>query len=188
MSNVNFVDLIRRNPLRIACGVLSLMAVVGTYLAYTWLEDTGKDLEQKRTQGELLAANVRNSAQLNEHLDALTAAGAKIQGRLVQADELATNLQYFYRLETESGVKLIDLRQTTTGEPAKATTKGKKPSPSVGFALSLEGDYASLIDWLRRLENGPYFCRVMTAGVGAPLPDRTAPLVLTLTLELLGQP
>jgi hypothetical protein len=158
-----------------------LLSAVGVYFVNGQIEDATRLLEQKSTEGARLAANVKNAAQLPEQLEVLTSAGKKIQSRLIRGSQLATNLQYFYRLETDSGVELIDLRQTSSGQPTKATA-------GVGFAIAVKGDYVTLLGCLRRLENGPHYCRVMSASINGAAPDRAAPLTLSLSLELLGQP
>ena len=181
MSNAELASLIKRNPLRVACVVLALLSGAGVYFVNGQIEDATKLLEQKTAEGSRLAANVKNAAQLPEQLEMLTSAVKKIQGRLIRGSQLATNLQYFYRLETDSGVELIDLRQTSGTQPTKANA-------GVGFAIAVKADYVTVLGCLRRLENGTHYCRVMTAAINGAGADRTGPVTLSLSLELLGQP
>lgn len=180
MSNEELGSLIKRNPLKVVCGLIALLSGVGMYLTNTKISDAAIVLEQKTTEGTRLATNVKNSVQLPEQLAEITSASEKIRGRMVRATELATNLQYFYRLETDSGVELTDLRQTSGSQSVKLNS-------GVAFAVSVKGDYPTLMGWLQRLENGPHFCRVLNATMGAAA-DRAGPLTLSLSLELLGQP
>lgn len=183
MTNAEFVELIKRNPIRVISGVLAVLCGAGVYYVNDRIDIATQTLAQKTAEGDRLATNVKFSAQLPEQLEALTAANAAIQARAIQASQLANNLQYFYRLETESGVELIDLRQITV-----MTRSSKTSANGVGFAISVKGDYATLLGWLRRLENGPHFCRVMTASMGLPGVDRAAPPTLAVSVELFGQP
>ena len=181
MSNEGLGNFAKQHPLKIVCGLLALFSGVGVYLVSGKIEETSTLLQQKTTEGLRLAVNVRNSAQLSEQLDALVAAGAKIDDRLVRATQLASNLQYFYRLEADSGLELIDLRQTSSSQPVKANT-------GVAFAVTLKGEYSTLLGFLRRLENGTHLSRIVTASIsGSPI-ERAAPLTLSMSLELLGQP
>ena len=68
---------------------------------------------------------------------------------------------------------------------------------SATFNVGVQGTYAQLVDFLRRLENGRHFCRIQTAGFtpaaagtesAAAASARSETLTLTLTLELLGTP
>ena len=105
-------------------------------------------------------------------------------------DELAKNLQFFYKLEADTGTKLIDLRQNIV-QPLRPGVKLKTFYIGVGYAVVVRGNYARLIDFLHRLESGQRFCRVVSATVavtGNTEKDRANELTLNLGLELLGQP
>jgi hypothetical protein len=177
------MSFLKTHALLVVCIAIAFGSIGGVYWVNGEIETAKSVLQQKSDEGSRLAANVGNSLQLAEQLQQLNSAVAKVQTRYVRPNELATNLQYFYRLETESSVELIDLRQTTSGDSVKA----KGSSRGVAFSISVKGDYNELLSWLRRLENGKHFCRIMSAstGVGA---DRGAPLILSVALELLGEP
>lgn len=180
MSNDELVSFLKQHPLKMACGLLALLSGVGIYLINSRIAETTALLEQKTTEGTRLAANVRNAAQLPEQLGALTSATEKMQSRLIRGSQLATNLQYFYRLESDSGVELLDLRQTSSA-PTTANS-------GVGFAVSVRGEFATLVGYLKQLENGPHYSRILTASMSGSSVDRTGPITLSLSLELLGQP
>jgi hypothetical protein len=126
---------------------------------------------------------------LPEQLARVTAASKEANSRLVRVGQLADNLQYFYKLEAETGVKFLDLRQTT--DAVRSAKAGKIP---VGFTLTVQGDYPLLFEFLRRLESGSHYCRVKSANV-VPFDQgagsggaRSDASKLTLNLELLGVP
>lgn len=191
MTNQELVALVKKNPVSVGCGVLALALGAGLYFRSDQIPAVTAQLDQVSAEGRRLTANIRNAAQLAEQIATLEEAGRKIAPRIVSAPELAKNLQYFYKLEADTGTKLIDLRQLP---PAVAGPGAAKGSPAiyagVGFAVSVEGEYPTIIDFLRRLENGTHYCRVINATVTTTggETDRTGPLKLTLTLELLGQP
>ena len=146
-------------------------------------------LEQKASLGERIDANLKNGVQLGEQTAALAAARQQIEARLIHPDELAKNLQFFYKLEADTGTKLIDLRQNAN--QAKVGPEGKTGYIGVGYALTVRGDYVRLLDFLHRLESRQRFCRIMTASVavnGSSPSERANELTLNLALELLGQP
>jgi hypothetical protein len=180
MSNEELSSLIKRNPLKVVCVLLALVSGAGIYVLNTQIADATALLQQKTTEGTRLAANLKNAAQLPEQFEELTSVSEKIQNRLIRASQLATNLQYFYRLETEAGVEL-NPRQTSGSQPVAQNT-------GVGFSVSVIGDYPTLISCLQRLENGPHYCRILSASFGATSADRAGPLALNLSLELLGKP
>lgn len=186
ISNEELYAYVRKNPIVVGCAVVALACGVVQYLRSGAAAEAEQLLEEKAAEGRRLALNLRYAAQLPEQLAQVTAAMAEIQPRLVHADELAKNLQYFYKLEAETGTKLIDLRQMNTPGQAKAGAKGA--FSSVAFNLSLQGEYTALLKFLRQLESGAHYCRVITAGATLGNPDRTGPVSLQLTVELLGRP
>jgi hypothetical protein len=150
------------------------------------------EMEAKSNEGQRLAENIKNSFQLPEQLEALKAANREIESRIIRVGQLANNQQYFFRLESETGVKLLDLRQAQP--PRTAPLAAKAGNQPVGFNVSVQGSYAQVMDFLRRLESGIHYCRILTAELnpvddtvltGAPRSNATR---LTLNLELLGQP
>src|SRR5690606_39707624 len=57
---------------------------------------------------------------------------------------------YFYRLESETGIKLQDLRQLV---PATAVRGAAVPKHlRVPFAVSLQGEFPKVMNFLRRLD------------------------------------
>ena len=130
-------------------------------------------------------ANVKNAAQLPEQLAALTEARADIEKRIIRNDNLAQNLQYFYRLEADTGVKILTLRQNSLA-PAKPDVKN--PLVGIGFTVSFQGPYLTVLEFLRRLESGAHYCRVTAAGMTTTGGNRTGPITVSVSLELLGQP
>jgi hypothetical protein len=185
LTNEQVVELVKKNPISIGCGILSLALLITAYIRSDLPAEEQQKLEQKTSEADRIAANLKNAAQLKEQMDSLLASHKQIEGRLIQAKNLMANSQYFYRLESETGVKLLDLRQSAVNAAAKKDMKGYLPTV---FTVNVQGDYAQLLTFLRRLENGAHYCRVMTASCNAVGAERGAVLTMALTLELLGQP
>jgi hypothetical protein len=184
MSNEQLLELLKKNPISVACGVLVLLLGVAIYLRLDLVPESAKLLEEKVSEGERLIANVNNSAQLLEQLAAMTEARTEVEKRFAKRNELAMNLQYFYRLETETGVKLLTLVQN----PAPPIKPGTKVSlGGIGFTLSFQGSYLTAMDFLRRVENGFHYSRTTSAGIATVAGNRAGPVTISLSLELFGQ-
>jgi hypothetical protein len=189
ISNEQVVALFKKNPVVSVAVILCLAMAGALYYRSDAISIAGMQLEEKTAEGKRLSANIKNSAQLPEQLARVTAASKEANSRLVRVGQLADNLQYFYKLEAETGVKFLDLRQTT--DPVRAAKTGKIP---VGFTLTVQGDYPLLFEFLRRLESGSHYCRVKAANVvtfdqGAGAGGlRSDASKITLNLELLGVP
>ncbi len=189
MSGEKIVAMLKANPVGVACGAVSLALAVGIFLRSDRVPAREAALDQKASQGERIDANLKNGVQLREQLAAISVSRAQIESRMVHPDELAQNLQFFYKLEAETGTKLVDLGQNSLGTN-KSFARGKNYI-YVGYRLSVRGDYARLMDFLRRLESNQRFCRVLTATLGvtgATDKDRAGEMTINLGLELLGLP
>lgn len=191
MTNQQLVGFLKAQPVGVACAGLCVLIGLGIYYRGDEIPDAEQILEAKMSQGERIDANLKNGVQLTEQLNAVTDYRQKIEARLVRPDELAKNQQYFYKLEADTNTKLIDLRQNQL-----VVTKpgGKGPALNyvpVSYAVAVRGSYPHLLDFLRRLETGSRYCRVVTASValaGASDKERASEMTLNLSLELLGQP
>lgn len=198
MTNEELYAFIKKNPVGVTCGVLSLALAAawfvrsGTADSYFGLElvDTvplaEKDLETKTKEARGYETNARYAAQLKEQLEALQAANKEVDTRLVRASQLGANYQIFYRIIAESGVKQIDLRQMgITAAPKGAAKAAFSP---VAFSVTVSGEFPKLIHFLQLLEAMPRYARVVNASVAVPTADRSGPCSLSLTVEFLGLP
>ncbi len=185
MTNQDLVALIKKHPISFGCGALSLAFAVALYLRVDEIPGAEAELGLKSADGDRIALNIQYSTQLREHTDAMAAAIKDVESHLVRPTQLGTNTQYFYKLEGETGVKIIDLRQTAaTAAPAKGA---KNAYVAVPFSVSVQGSLPQILDFLRQLENGAHYCRVLTASFSGAASNRNAPLTLGLSLELLGK-
>lgn len=178
MTTSDLVTLAKKNPLIVICVIVSLGLLGGIYYRSGAIDAANTLLEDRSAAARKYAMNLSHATQLDEQFAAVTAANKAIQARLIRPSEIGINQQFFYKLESESGVKLMDLRQSGT-----APKKGAYAA--VPFTVSLQGDFSQTLSFLRALENGAHYCRVQTASCNG---GRTGPVTLTLNLELLGNP
>jgi hypothetical protein len=185
MTGEELIAFIRKNLIAVICVVVTVAIGFTIYYRSDALPDAEKVLADKTKEGELLAANIEDSNQLKEQHAAMVDANQVISDRMIQVGQLADNLQYFYRLESETGIKILDLRQNAWNPPPKGAPKTF--FTPVGFQVNVQGDYPKLLDLLRRLETGEHYCRIISSDFKPVNTDtRGGPLTLTLSLELLG--
>jgi hypothetical protein len=185
MTNEELLVFLKKNIIAVACVAVTLAIGITIYYRTDALPNAEKVLADKTKEGELLAANIEDSSQLKEQQSAMVDANQVISDRMIQVGQLADNLQYFYRLESETGIKILDLRQNGWNPPARNAPKTF--FTPVGFQLSCQGDYSKLLDLLRRLETGEHYCRIITCDL-KPMDSsaRGGQLTLSVNLELLG--
>lgn len=180
MTNEQAITFIKKNRLSFTCGVLSAAMLLSVYFRMDLIDEAQVELNQKTAEADRYAANIKNSAQLKEQLDALVAANKEIDSRVIRSGQLGINYQYFYKIIGDSGVKQLDLRQSSS------SAKGKTAFAPVGFSLSVQGDLGQIMHFLALLESGARYCRVLSASSSVPLGERGGPMTLSLTIELLG--
>jgi hypothetical protein len=185
MTSADLLALIRKNPVISGCAVLCMLLGLSYYFRSDLVQETENELAQRTTEADRYALNGKNAIQLKEQLEALVAANKEVDSRIVRAGQLGLNHQYFYKVFGETGVKQIDLRQTGLATVAKGAKNVYVP---VGFSVSVQGEYPQILRFLRHLESGARYCRVLAATCNAPGGDRGGLLTLSLNLELLGQP
>ena len=184
MTNEELFSFVRKNPIAIGCAGLALLLGGAIYYRSGQMPDTEAELTQKSAEGERYAANLKNATQLQEHFDALVAANKAIDARIVRASQFAQNVRYFYKLESETGVKLVTDPRVA---PPLAKKDPKAAYVSIPCSLAVQGTLPQLLGFLRRLESGTHYCRVLNVSLAGSA-DRNAPLSLSLNLELLGLP
>lgn len=173
---------LKRRPLLFTCGALCLALGLSLYFRSGVPAELETRLAEREKEMKRLSNNVKFSAQLESQLQALRRANEVVAAGALRPAELARNQQLFYRLEAESGVKLVDIRQLAPPPPAKGA-----PAPvayvSVPFSLTIRGDYEQIVEFLYRLDHGPALSRVTSASIARPEDGAQS---LSLTVDLLG--
>lgn len=172
----------KRRPLLFTCGALCLALGLGLYFRSGLPAELETRLAEREKEMKRLGNNVKFSAQLDAQLQTLRRANEVVSAGALRPAELARNQQLFFRLEAESGVKLVDIRQLATPPPTKGA-----PAPvayvSVPFSLTIRGDFEQIMDFLYRLDHGPTLSRVTSASMARPEEGTQS---LSLTVDLLG--
>ncbi len=186
----DFTTYLRRYPLAIGCGTLSAALLVGLFVRGGRSGELAALLKEKEQEGQRILDNVRDGSNFAEQYEALVADMRGLESRLIRSSERADNLQYFYRLESETGVKEISLQPVAPAAPDRRRPAAKTLYTGVGFAVSVQGEYTQILKFIGRLESGPHFYRLVRASVGRNKGGGgpAGSLNLMLTVELLGLP
>jgi Tfp pilus assembly protein PilO len=182
MTAADLIERLRRYPIP----TISAAVVLACFLAYYFRMDLLTDLEDQRNevlnQRDQVDLNLVAGATLAEHAAEMRARFGELGARIVQPSELADNMNYFYQLESNTGVSLIDLRQNVVAEKPVARNR----LAGVGYTISLSGQFPQVIGYLDELENGSRFFRLRDFSLQRGRETTQASVALTLNLELLG--
>ena len=178
------IQLLSRHAISVCCGVLSLALILTVYLREDEIPEAEALLAKRSAERDQVALNIKNSAQLAEQNESLVTSLRQIESRLIRPTDLGTNTQFFYTLEQETGVKITDLRQGNVTPLAPGTPAKLVP---VGFSVGAQGTLPQILNFLRQLEGGRHYCRVLTASFVGNSASRNAVLTVALSVEILGQ-
>jgi hypothetical protein len=184
MTNQELLAFARKNVISVSCVAASIAIGATIYQRSDLLPDAEKVLSERSKQGALIQANIEDSHQLSEQHAALVAANQAMANRMIHVGQVAENLQYFFKLESDTGTKMTDPRPLAWTPPAKNAPKTSYTP--VGFAFTAQGTYVQIMDLLRRLENGEHYCRVIACNLRPAGEQRGSPLTITMSIELLG--
>lgn len=179
LDTESIVTAAKKYPVLVVCGVVGIALLVTLYMRLDLMDAQKAELEKYSAESNRHRANIANSAQLQEHLDFLIQANKAVGDRALNAGGLAQNLQYFYRLEADAGVKYLDLRPGARVNAVKGTAYVPLP-----YIINVQGEFAQIISYLRSLEQGAYFCRINSASASG----NGSTITINLNLDLLGVP
>ncbi len=170
---------VKKYPLLVVSIIIVVGLLVVLYLRSGAIESEQAELDKHAAEARRQRANIVNTALLKDQLDFLIQANSAVKDRSLVFGGLAQNLQYFYRLEAEVGIKYLDLRPGARA----AVAKGASYVP-LNYIVNVQGDFSQVMMFLRHLERGAYFCRINSAVMSSS----GAVVTLNLNIDLLGTP
>ena len=180
---------VKRYPVGVVCGLVGVIMLAGLYLRSDRADDLSDQSKQLEEQSKKILGEIRNGANIAEQYAALSAKTKDLDSRLIRGSERALNQRYFYRIESDTGVKEVNLQQTSSGaEPGKGD---KRLYCGIGYSVIVTGDFRQILDFVGKIESGQYFYRLISATVSRKAGDAAgaAPVItLSLNIELLGLP
>lgn len=183
MNSAELVATFKKQPIGFACGAICVVCAVLLYFRGDKIEENQAEFKAKSAEATKILDNVRNSEKLPAQVAETQALAKEMESRLIRAGQLAVNLQYFYKLEAETEVKLLDIRQGTLPKGGKTLYMG------IPFNVAVTGSFKQVLLFLQKLETGPHFCHFLSVNfVKAAGTSGTAGITLTLNIELLGLP
>jgi hypothetical protein len=101
LSSKDVAAFLKRYPIAIGCGVLSVILLAGSYVRSDRTVELVKQSKEGEEQGKKILKDIRDGANLAEQYETLAGHTKELESRLVHSSERARNQQYFYRIESE---------------------------------------------------------------------------------------
>ena len=182
MTAADLVEKFRRFPIPTISAVIVVVCAVTYYLRIDLVSDLEAKRDEAMDQRFQVDLNRVAGATLKDHAEEMRAKLVALEERVVQPSDLANNMNYFYQLESNTGVSLGDIRQNVNlDKPAPKTQLG-----GVGYSLSLSGVFSQVVAYLNELENGSRYYRFRSFSVQRGRDSNQSSVALNLNFELLG--
>ena len=176
---------------------ISLFVIAGSMTVYLIHKDKksliDSEIEQVNIRISSMLKNIKNSKGMEEDIEAIEEKVEKLNARMFQSQELATNYNYFFNLEDETGIKVSDLKQVGIAEEELDPRKKKMPKPiidsyeKIRYHLKASGEFGEIVNFLRKLEGGPSFYRLEEFRLAKSETGKTEILSLDLAFLMLGE-
>ena len=176
---------------------VSLFVIAGSMTVYLIHKDKksliDSEIEQVNIRISSMLKNIKNSKGMEEDIEAIEEKVEKLNARMFQSQELATNYNYFFNLEDETGIKVSDLKQVGIAEEELDPRKKKMPKPiidsyeKIRYHLKASGEFGEIVNFLRKLEGGPSFYRLEEFRLAKSESGKTEILSLDLAFLMLGE-
>ena len=193
MNVEGIVEFFRKSPVI----AISLFVIAGSMTVYLIHKDKksliDSEIEQVNIRISSMLKNIKNSKGMEEDIEAIEEKVEKLNARMFQSQELATNYNYFFNLEDEAGIKVSDLKQVGIAEEELDPRKKKMPKPiidsyeKIRYHLKASGEFGEIVNFLRKLEGGPSFYRLEEFRLAKSETGKTEILSLDLAFLMLGE-
>jgi Tfp pilus assembly protein PilO len=193
MNIQGLADFIRKNLVM----AFSAIVMVGSMTLYLVHKDKNSlldsEIEQVNIRISSMMKNIKNSKGLEADIESIEGKVEELNNRMFQAQELATNYNYFFNLEDETGIKVSDIKQIGIAEETTDPKMKRMPKPVVNsyekirFHLKASGEYAEIVNFLRKLEGGPSFYRLEKLRLAKSEAREPELLYLDIAFLMLGE-
>ncbi|HEY1793305.1 MAG TPA: type 4a pilus biogenesis protein PilO [Opitutaceae bacterium] len=178
---MQWIATLRRNPISTLCGVIVALCIAACFYIHrdrAWLE---LDYKQVQQDTDLDFSSVISGPSVKQERLAAVEVSHRIEANLVNEDNLAENLWYFYKIEEQTKAHIAELRPLNS-----VVTNSRAYYRRVPFSVRITGSYEQTADFLYAVETGPRLSNITQLSYRRTDPDGTQ-VILDFTVELLGK-
>jgi len=193
MSVEVIVEAIKKN-LVVAISAIVVCASMTVYVLHMDKKsDLDSEIEQIDIRISTMLKNIKNSAGLEEDIEIVEKQIEQLDERMFRTQELATNYNYFFNIESGTNVALSDLKQVGIVEGEVDPRKRKMPKPIVNsyvkirYHVKATGKYGDLVKFMRTLEGGSSFYRLEKFRLSKSMAEGDEHLSMDVAFMMLGK-
>jgi Tfp pilus assembly protein PilO len=178
---MQWIAVVRRYPLSVLCAIVCILCGCASWYIYgnmKWLEIEHQQLTQDSDLAQ--ASLISGPAVKQERLAALVVT-RQIEDNLVVEDNLAENLQYFYKIENRTKAHVAELRPLNS-----IISDSKSLYKRVPFSIRVTGTYAQAVGFLYGIETGPRLASITSLSIRRQEPDSQS-VILDMDMDMLAR-
>src|SRR5207253_1333933 len=110
MTGAEMVTMLKKQPVGATCAVICVLCGALFYFRADKIAEETALLEAKTKEAQAIRTNLANAgSNLAQQVTELQQASQQVAARLARVGQVGLNQQFFYRLENDTGVKLVDI-------------------------------------------------------------------------------
>ncbi len=138
----------KSHGIAIMAGFVAILMLGIAYVRSSTIAEQEVRWQSMTRQIAVMDANVRHAHGLQEQVEQLEASLQQMETQLFDPDARALNTNFFYQLERDANVRVVQARQGSYQAGSNSSHYA-----SVEFVLVVEGDFASLLGFMHKLHS-----------------------------------
>jgi len=157
---MQWLAVVRRHPLSALCAIVCILCACACWYILgnmKWLEIEHKQISQ---DADLAQASLISGPSVKQERLAALVTTRQIEENLVVEENLAENLQYFYKIENRTKSHVAELRPLNS-----IISDSKSLYKRVPFEIRVTGTYEQAVGFLYGIETGPRLASVTSLSI-----------------------
>jgi hypothetical protein len=139
---------LKSHRIAIIAGFVAILLLGVAYVRSSTIAEQEVRWQSMTRQIAVMDANVRHAHGLQEQVEQLEMSLQQMEVQLFDPDARALNTNFFYQLERDANVRVVQARQGTY-----QAGSANSHYATVEFVLVVEGDFASLLGFMHKLHS-----------------------------------
>jgi hypothetical protein len=175
--SVSLPALFRRYPFGAFCVVITLLAAVGSWFLWGYVQDQQVVLDDRLKEGKGMLETLIGGSTQRQELATVREVSHRISENLV-GENLAENHWYFYKIEEQTKAHLPELHQLNSPLNENSPVFQRVP-----YTLKVNGTFDQVGAFVQAIETGPRLAKITSFTFTRNGPSIT----LELSLDMLGK-
>jgi hypothetical protein len=153
---------VRQFPILFVCGVITPLALVLLFMRGPKAAQLDTQLASLEREWQNIQTNLERSAGLDADISALESGLEEVEGRLMKAEDVALNSEFFYNLERQTGVifQRFSQGEATEGQGLNMSVNELRHFSVIPYDISLTGNLEAILGFVDALDRQSFIIRM----------------------------